>query len=124
MPARARGPRRPRAKPSSASVTAARVSTAGATVAVRTLPCLLEGVAGARDDVAHRGNCFARLAAVVAGGLFEILRIRRRLVCPLDVLAVQDLVVVAAVDPALQLTRANGREGVGTEHRVDELPDF
>src|SRR6185503_21247754 len=111
MRARARGLRRPREGPSLGRV-------------VPAFPGLSERVAGARDHVADRVHGLARLVAVVAPGGPDVIRQWRRFLTATLIFALQDPIVLAALDPALQLAGAHRRERMRAKNRVDELPDL
>src|SRR5687768_14895764 len=113
MRARARGPRRPRGEPSlrwvigpgsrrSAGSSLTR-ATGAAVPAPARAPRVAERRASACHHLAHRVHRFAGAVAVVASRRLEIAGVRRWLLAATRVLAAEDALVLAAVDPALQL---------------------
>src|SRR5687768_12202518 len=84
---------------------------------------VVECVARAREYVTHLRHRLSRLVAVVARGVDVVIaQLRARVAAPW-IVAVDDRVVLAALDPTLQLGGANGSERVRLEGGVDHLPD-
>src|SRR5690349_6770492 len=90
---------------------------------VRRSECVVECVTRAGEYITYLRHGLARLIAIIAGGIDVVVTQVRARITTTWIVAVQNLVVRAALDPTVQLGCAHRSEGMCLERGIDHLPD-
>src|SRR5665647_2185870 len=112
----ARARRRRRSVPSCGGGPSAR-----AAVAACRAKCRIEGIARAREHFADARGGAARLLAVVVGCIGDVVAEGASVVTAARIVAGEDALVRAALEPVVQLRCAGRVEGVRSEEEVEHL---